>query len=40
MIKDFKEFDNLVDLVLVNRIDEKVKEITKEIYTRDIFSRD
>ena len=40
VIKDFKEFDNLVDLVLVNRIDEKVKEITKEIYTRDIFSRD
>ena len=40
VIKDFQEFNDLVSLVLVNRVDDKVKELTKEIYTRDLFSRD
>ena len=38
--KDFSNFDKISDVVIVNRMDEKVKELTTEIYTRDIFSRD
>ena len=34
-----KEFIDLTDVAIVNRIDEKVKEIDGEIYTRDTFSR-
>ena len=40
VIHDFDKFNELVDVVLVNRLDDKIKEITKEIYTRDLFSRD
>ena len=40
VIKDFDEFNSLADVVIVNRIDKKVKELDDEIYTRDIFSRD
>lgn len=40
VIKDFEEFDRLSDIVVVNRNDDKVKELETEIYTRDIFSRD
>ena len=40
VIHEFDEFNNLVDIVLVNRIDSKTSELTKEVYTRDLFSRD
>lgn len=40
VIKDFNEFKNKADVVLVNRIDEKVKELENKVYTRDVFSRD
>jgi len=40
VISDFDEFNNLSDVVIVNRMDDNVKKLTKEIYTRDIFSRD
>ena len=40
VIHDFDEFNNLVDVVLVNRLDSKTNELTKDIYTRDLFSRD
>lgn len=40
VIQDFEIFKNEVDVVLVNRMDEKVKEIEDKIYTRDLFSRD
>lgn len=33
-------FNELVDVVLVNRMDEQIKHLTKEIYTRDLFTRD
>lgn len=38
--KDFDNFKNIADVVLVNRIDENVKQISDKIYTRDLFSRD
>ena len=40
VIKDFDEFNTLSDIVIVNRMDEKVKEIDAEIYTRDLYTRD
>ncbi|MBQ9023916.1 MAG: nucleotide sugar dehydrogenase [Bacilli bacterium] len=40
VINNFEEFNNKSDIILVNRNDENVKKLTKEIYTRDIFSRD
>ena len=40
VVNDFKEFNDLADIVIVNRMDEKVKELDDEIYTRDLFSRD
>ena len=40
VIKDFKEFSKLADIVLVNRMDENTKKLGKKIYTRDLYSRD
>jgi len=40
VIKDFGEFSKISDVILVNRIDDKIKELDSKIYTRDIFSRD
>ncbi len=40
VIKNFEEFKNITDVVLVNRMDEQVQEISDKIYSRDLFSRD
>ena len=40
VITDFEEFKNIADVVLVNRMDENVKQIQDKVYTRDLFSRD
>jgi len=40
VIHEFSKFNDLVDVVLVNRMDEQIQKLTKEIYTRDLFSRD
>ncbi len=40
VIHDFNDFDNLADIVVVNRKDDKTKKLTKPIYSRDLFSRD
>ena len=40
VIKDFDTFNKKSDIIVVNRNDENIKKLTKEIYTRDIFSRD
>ncbi len=37
---DFNKFDDITEVVLVNRIDENVKKIANKVYTRDLFSRD
>lgn len=34
---DFNIFVNSVDLIVTNRIDDKINKITKTVYTRDIF---
>ncbi len=40
VIKHFAEFEEMVDIVLVNRIDENVDNIKEKVYTRDLFCRD
>ena len=40
VIKDFDEFANISDIVLVNRLDDNTKKIENKIYTRDLYSRD
>lgn len=40
VIKDFEEFKRIADIILVNRIDDDIKQVKDKIYTRDLFSRD
>ena len=40
VINDFSLFKDMVDIVLVNRIDDIILEVKDKIYTRDLFSRD
>ena len=40
VIKDFDEFCKKSDVILANRVDEKIKEYQDKIYTRDLFSKD
>jgi UDPglucose 6-dehydrogenase len=38
--KDFQHFANQCDLILANRIDNKLEYIRQKVLTRDIFARD
>ncbi|MBO6145657.1 MAG: nucleotide sugar dehydrogenase [Bacilli bacterium] len=40
VVKDFEEFDDRSDVVVVNRNDEQVLKLKSDIYTRDLFTRD
>lgn len=40
VIKDLDEFKNMSDVIIVNRLDDNVKDVEDKIYTRDIFIRD
>lgn len=40
IINNIEEFNELSDLIAVNRQDEKAKTLTKQIYTRDIYNKD
>ena len=40
VVNDFSQFSKRSDLILVNRLDNKIKTLKDKIYTRDIFSRD
>ena len=40
VIKDFDEFYKKADLILANRLDEKIKKHNDKVYTRDLFSKD
>jgi UDPglucose 6-dehydrogenase len=40
VIKDLDEFKKISDLVIVNRLDDNVKDIENKVYTRDLFARD
>lgn len=40
VIRDFDKFNDMSDIVVVNRPDDNVRKLTTPIYTRDLFSRD
>ena len=40
VVNDYDRFVEESDVIVVNRIDEKVKTLKKEIYTRDLYARD
>lgn len=40
VVKYFPEFEDMVDVVLVNRTDENTDTIKERVYTRDLFARD
>ena len=40
VINNFEDFEDMSDIILVNRIDNDLKKHKKKIYTRDLFVRD
>ena len=40
VINNFEEFSNKSDVILANRIEEKLKVVKDKVYTRDLYSRD
>lgn len=40
VIKSLDEFKNKADIILANRLEDEIKNVTEKIYTRDIYSRD
>ena len=40
VIKDLDEFKSISDVIIVNRVDNNVKDVMNKVYTRDLFSRD
>lgn len=40
IIHDLEEFKNMSDIILANRLDDNLKQVSKKVYTRDLYSRD
>lgn len=40
VIRDLDKFKKDVDIILANRLDDNLKQVSKKVYTRDLYSRD
>ena len=40
VIKDLEEFKAICDIIVVNRLNEELKDVKEKIYTRDLYKRD
>ena len=40
VIKDIKEFKNMSDVIVSNRVEDSIKNLKEKVYTRDIFGSD
>lgn len=40
VIRNLDEFKDISDVIVVNRIDDDIKDVMDKVYTRDLFSRD
>ena len=40
VIRDFDEFKDYADVIVANRMDDRLKDMKDKVYTRDIYSRD
>lgn len=40
VIKSLDEFKNISDVIVVNRVNEELKDVEEKIYTRDLYKRD
>ena len=38
--RDLNQFKRISDVIVANRIDDNIKDVTDKIYTRDLYGRD
>lgn len=39
-VSDINEFKNRADIIIANRVDKAIEDVSDKVYSRDIFGRD